>query len=404
MKKQFALAFTLLALSSICTQASAAEQCNIFSMSEGAIVVSCSSDDHSSMWSPLNAFDGDPQRGWGTARGKIANQDIVIELAQKYKIRQIILDNENAQDAALCAKTVEIWGSVFDEATGFKKITSFTAAKLARTKIDLPDSPTLRRLKFVIVDNWGDLNQAQIMEIEGFGEPVGKAETAPNFLNGTFSSDFGAIKLKQNNNQVLGCIEKDSGTIYGALTNNIMRFEYRKDNSTQGAARTAGAGIMIFNGSGMEANGSTFKDGNIQSLWLSKKNNMIACYCKMPENNSINQRLKENKRAILFGITFEGRTASLRPEADSALSDLLNALKDNSQKIQIEGHCDANGTTNANMRLSTNRAQAVFDWLKSHNIDTTRLSIKGLGESRPIGDNSTPQGRYLNNRIEISTK
>lgn len=96
----------------------------------------------------------------------------------------------------------------------------------------MPDSPTLRRIKFVIVDNWGDLNQAQIMEIEGFGEPEDKAETAPNFINGTYSSDLGAIKLKQNGTQVLGCIEKDSGTIYGALTGNVMRFEYRKDGTT----------------------------------------------------------------------------------------------------------------------------------------------------------------------------
>lgn len=404
MKTQIALAFTILGLTFFCQDANSQDRRNIFSMSEGTVVVSCSSDDHSSMWSPLNAFDGDPQRGWGSAKGKITNQDITIELPQKYKMRQIIIDNENAQDGSFCAKTVEIWGSVFDEATGFKKIASVTAAKLARTKIDLPDTPILRRIKFVVVDNWGDLNQAQIMEIEGFAEPVGKAETAPNFVNGTYSSDLGVIKLKQNGNQVLGCIEKDSGTIYGALRGNVMRFEYRKDGTTSSAARTTGAGIMIFNGSGMEANGSTSKDGNIQSLWLTKKNNMIACYCKMPEDNSINQRLKENRRAILFGITFEGSTASLRSEADTALNDLLNALKDNTQKIQIEGYSDANGTTAANIRLSTNRAQAVCDWLISRKIDATRLSIKGFGESRPIGDNSTPQGRYLNNRIEISTK
>jgi len=404
MKTKIAIALSLLALSSLGLKASGADQKNIFAMSEGCVVVSCSSDDHSSMWSPLNAFDGDTERGWGTAKGQVANQDIVIELPQKYKMHQIILNNENAQDAAFCAKTVEVWGSVFEESTGFKKIATVTATKLGLTRINLPDAPVLRRLKFVIVDNWGDKSQTQLMEIQGYGEPTGKAETAPNFINGTYSSELGAIKLKLNGSQVSGCIEKDSGTLCGALTGNIMRFEYHKDNTTPGAPQVSGAGMMIFNSSGMEANGSTSKDGNLQSLFFSKKNNMIACYCKMPENNSINERLAKFKRAILFGITFEGRTASIRPESEAELNALLNALNDNKQKIQIEGYSDSIGTTASNLRLATNRAQAVFDWLKNKSADVSRLSVKGLGESRPIGDNSTPQGRYLNNRIEISVK
>lgn len=404
MNQKYLLPLAILSLNAIFQSALAAEEKNIFAMSEGCVVVSSSSDDHSSMWSPLNAFDGDSQRGWQTEKGKTSNQDIVIELPQKYKMRQIILDNENAQEAALCAKTIEIWGSVFEEATGFKKLATATAASLARTKINLPDLPVLRRIKFVIVDNWGDKSQTQVMEIEGFGEPTGKAETALNFATGTFSSDLGAIKLKQAGLQISGCIEKDSGTIYGALKNNIMRFEYYKDAEKSGEPQEHGAGILIFNSSGMEANGLTAKDGNLESLWLSKKNNMIACYCKMPERNSINARLQNHKRAILFGITFNPSTASLTPDSDTELKDLLDTLKNSSFKIQIEGHSDATGTTSANARLSQNRAQAVCDWLKARGIDPARLMVKGLGESRPIGDNSTSQGRYLNNRIEISIK
>lgn len=402
--KQNLIPLAILVLSAFCQSALAADQKNVFAMSEGCVVISSSSDDHSSMWSPLNAFDGDSQRGWQTEKGKTSNQDIVIELPQRYKMHQIILDNENAQEAALCAKNVEIWGSVFEEATGFKKLASATAASLARTKINLPDSPVLRRIKIVIVDNWGDKSQTQVMEIEGFGEPTGKAETAPNFASGTFSSDLGAIKLKQTGSQISGCIEKDSGTLYGALKDNIMRFEFYKDAKKSGSPQEHGAGMLILNGSGKEANGLTAKDGNLESLWLSKKNNMIACYCKMPERNSINERLQSHNRAILFGITFNPGTASFSSDSETELNDLFESLKQSSFKIQIEGYSDATGTTSANARLSQNRAQAVCDWLKTRGIDSARLTVKGLGESRPIGDNSTTQGRYLNNRIEVSTR
>ncbi len=404
MKLQTILVLTFLQLTAFSLPGFAQVQKNIFAMSEGCVVVSCSSDDHSSMWSPLNAFDGDLERGWATERGKASNQEIVLELPQKYKMRQIVLNNENAQDASLCAKTVEIFGSSFEDGTGFKKLCSTTAAKLARTKIDLPGSPVLRRIKFVIVDNWGDNSQIQIMELEGYGEALGQAETASNFATGTFSSALGAIKLRQNGSQISGCIEKDSGTIYGALTGNIMRFEFYKDADKQSAPQLHGAGLIIFNGAGAEANGLTAKDGNLESLWLSKKNNMIACYCKMPARNSINSRLQNHKRAILFGITFNQATASITPESEMELNDLLEALKVSNHKIQIEGYSDATGTTSTNIRLSQNRAQAVCDWLKSHSIDPGRLSIKGFGDSRPIGDNTTPQGRYLNNRIEISLR
>lgn len=395
-KKLFGVFFSIACSFAFQQSIFAAEQRNIFAMSEGTVVVSSSSQDYSVMWSPLNAFDSDPQRGWSTAKGKIQNENIVIELPQKHKMQQIVIDNENAQDDSLCAKTVEIWGSVLEEEGGFKKLATAKCGKMSRTKISLPDQPVLRRIKFVVIDNWGDDKQVQIMEIEGFGEPQGKADISNLNWEGTYPSDLGAMKLKQNGNIISGCFEKNSGTLYGATSGNIMRFEWRKDGGINGAE------VMVLNSSGKEANGTSFKKGNVESLWLSRKNNMIPCYCKFPDGNSISHRLKESKRAILFGIDFAGKTAQLKPESDAALNELLDALKDNNQRIQIEGFSDATGTVASGVRLSQNRAQAVADWLKNHKIDAARLKVKGFGDANPIGDNSMPQGRFLNNRIEVS--
>ena len=65
----------------------------------------------------------------------------------------------------------------------------------------------------------------------------------------------------------------------------------------------------------------------------------------------------------------------------------------------IEGHTDEVGTTADNMRLSQSRAESVVSYLASHGIARSRLKAVGYGETRPIGDNKTEEGKRLNRRI-----
>lgn len=69
----------------------------------------------------------------------------------------------------------------------------------------------------------------------------------------------------------------------------------------------------------------------------------------------------------------------------------------------VEGHTDSNGDESYNQALSQRRAEAVRQALiKTHNVSPVRLKAKGYGESRPVADNSTPQGRAENRRVVIS--
>ncbi len=68
---------------------------------------------------------------------------------------------------------------------------------------------------------------------------------------------------------------------------------------------------------------------------------------------------------------------------------------------RIEGHTDNSGDYEKNKLLSLRRAQAVFNYFISKNIDKNKFEIVGLGQDYPITDNTTPEGKERNRRVEI---
>ena len=78
---------------------------------------------------------------------------------------------------------------------------------------------------------------------------------------------------------------------------------------------------------------------------------------------------------------------------------LLQAQPD--WKMKIEGHTDSTGSAAANMALSQQRAAAVVAWLVKNGIDRARLTPIGRGDTQPIADNSTDEGRAHNRRVEL---
>jgi outer membrane protein OmpA-like peptidoglycan-associated protein len=105
---------------------------------------------------------------------------------------------------------------------------------------------------------------------------------------------------------------------------------------------------------------------------------------------------------VLNNILFDFDQATLKPESYVELEKLYNFLVDNPNLvIEIGGHTDSIGTKDYNLILSEKRAKAVYDYLISRNINPQRLRYKGYGDTMPIADNSTEEGRKLNRRTEI---
>jgi len=70
-------------------------------------------------------------------------------------------------------------------------------------------------------------------------------------------------------------------------------------------------------------------------------------------------------------------------------------------KLKIQGHTDNTGSEEMNIKLSTNRANVIKKLMMERGIDSTRIETKGFGESKPVADNATEQGRALNRRVEF---
>jgi len=112
--------------------------------------------------------------------------------------------------------------------------------------------------------------------------------------------------------------------------------------------------------------------------------------------------IKSGKKVVLKNVFFETAKFDLKKSSEVELNKLARLLKANpSIKIEISGHTDNVGDAGVNLQLSKNRAKAVFDYLSTHNIDSSRMSYKGYGETQPVADNSTEKGRAKNRRTEF---
>lgn len=113
-------------------------------------------------------------------------------------------------------------------------------------------------------------------------------------------------------------------------------------------------------------------------------------------------RYEPPKTIILRNINFDFGKATLRSESYPALNDLVEAMKlKKTLVVEIGGHTDDVGRDEDNMKLSEERARSVRNYLLKQGISAERVFAKGYGETRPIADNSTEEGRQMNRRTEV---
>lgn len=106
---------------------------------------------------------------------------------------------------------------------------------------------------------------------------------------------------------------------------------------------------------------------------------------------------------VLRGVNFEFDKARLTTNARTILdgvSDALSAAP--TVTVEIGGHTDAKGSDEYNQKLSNRRAAEVVKYLANKGIDSSRMTSKGYGESTPVADNETDEGRELNRRVELT--
>jgi len=118
-------------------------------------------------------------------------------------------------------------------------------------------------------------------------------------------------------------------------------------------------------------------------------------------------KVMEDERGMVVSLSgqllFPNARATLTPPARQKLTQVAEVLAkgDPSTAIIIEGHTDSKGSAKFNDSLSKKRADSVRLFLIGHGVAKDRITSEGYGFSRPIADNSTPEGRAENRRVEI---
>jgi outer membrane protein OmpA-like peptidoglycan-associated protein len=106
---------------------------------------------------------------------------------------------------------------------------------------------------------------------------------------------------------------------------------------------------------------------------------------------------------VSYGIYFDSGKSIVKAESYGTLKEIAKILNENPDlKIKIIGHTDADGDEKSNLSLSQARATAVKDALvKDFKIDEQRVETDGLGESKPVSTNDTPENKAKNRRVEF---
>ena len=112
--------------------------------------------------------------------------------------------------------------------------------------------------------------------------------------------------------------------------------------------------------------------------------------------------ISSGQKVELENVFFGFDSFEIDEKSNVELSSVYNFLEDNpTVKISIEGHTDSEGDRSHNQKLSENRARAVYQYLLDQGIANSRLRYEGFGDSQPVADNDTEEGRAKNRRTEI---
>lgn len=108
---------------------------------------------------------------------------------------------------------------------------------------------------------------------------------------------------------------------------------------------------------------------------------------------------------VIEGVNFESNKAVLTPAAKAILDSTIETLLQFPKlEVEIQAHTDSQGAEQYNLNLSEARAESVRAYLISKGVEGTRLSSKGFGESTPIADNATAEGRLKNRRVVFKAR
>jgi outer membrane protein OmpA-like peptidoglycan-associated protein len=112
--------------------------------------------------------------------------------------------------------------------------------------------------------------------------------------------------------------------------------------------------------------------------------------------------LAETGKTIVHGIYFDTGSATLKPESESALAEMVKLFNGSpALKVYVIGHTDNVGGLESNLKLSSDRAASVVKAITTRGVAASRLKSAGVGPYSPVASNDTDEGKAKNRRVEF---
>ncbi|SOC28262.1 outer membrane protein OmpA-like peptidoglycan-associated protein [Alloalcanivorax xenomutans] len=178
-----------------------------------------------------------------------------------------------------------------------------------------------------------------------------------------------------------GAIGAVAGALIGIATSDNAKERKERALAGAGIGAVAGGGVGYY----MDVQEKKLRD-KLQATGVSVTRSGDNIILNMPGN-------------VTFDTDQSDVKSNFRPVLES-VSEVLKEYK--STMIQVAGHTDSTGGERYNLLLSQQRAQSVANVLSSYGVETVRLDVVGFGETQPIANNGTAQGREQNRRVELT--
>ena len=269
---------------------------------------------------------------------------------------------------------------------------------------------TGRYLRMTVLNNWGDPQYIEIMNVLAYGKVVLRRPLPDN--SGVFNSSCcNLFHMQQQGSTVNGCYEYKYGLIEnGGFEGRVLRFNWSEADDK--GVRQSGPAMLIFADDGQSFTGYWWWPQDAgkspSGRWDGKRVSKEIGSCphwKPGVGNVVVDQLKSEGRARLYGILFDTDSDHLKDESKPTLDSLVAAAKTQpAWSFGIEGHTDNVGGDAHNQTLSEKRALSVKAYLVAAGVDATRLTTQGFGAGKPVASNDTELGRSQNRRVEVVKK
>jgi OmpA-OmpF porin, OOP family len=398
-------AFIIAATTAIASAAEAPppERIDYLAFAQGAVPLSIGGDGAkvgANFEHAVKIIDGNPLGFTVVSSGKPETAtEFVYELPAATTFDRFAVPNvlETPSPSATFTRTVEVYGSSTSAESGYELLASATLATHKKkgevTELAIVKNAPVRWLKLKLV---GGIDMPRGVASLEFSELIGNGSQEPakfvDRFKGAWKAGANVMRLAQAGAVVSGCYD-ENGDLTGTVSGNILRATGidRSDN-------VKSAFVLSVASDGQLRGVRSTNGGPFRLYTVPVADKSLTAGCTAPP-------VKLGCGSIIHGINFDFDSAVIRADGEPVLKALFDGLKaDKSTAINIEGHTSSEGATDYNQSLSERRARAVVADLARRGIAAGRLAAVGVGEVRPIANNTDENGRSLNRRVEVVCK